>query len=239
MIATRALGRSSSPSYRWHRGQLRSDYAGSRAQSDLREPSTPTLSDAHPIAADQRSEIARAIDVLRSFVQQSPMRLGAAEAAALSLLYEKYSGMVVTVCRRILASNADAEDVLHDVFLNLPRTIGRYRDGGFGGWIRQVATRTALMRLRRKTAVDARTDAIAAGDETFADHDFVLLERHSVVRAAITALPVPLREVTVLRFFLQFSHEEIAICLGISSGASEVRLCRAVKQLRQRLRTYR
>jgi DNA-directed RNA polymerase specialized sigma24 family protein len=41
--------------------------------------------------------------------------------------------------------------------------------------------------------------------------------------------------VVILRFYLGYSHQEIAEALGITPNASEVRLCRALKQLRYAL----
>jgi DNA-directed RNA polymerase specialized sigma24 family protein len=49
---------------------------------------------------------------------------------------------------------------------------------------------------------------------------------------ALDGLAPGLREVVVLRVFVGHSHREIAELLGISSAASEVRLCRALKALR-------
>jgi len=52
------------------------------------------------------------------------------------------------------------------------------------------------------------------------------------------ALPLPdsLRAVFVLKEIEGYSHVEVGSLLGISAGASEVRLCRAIKSLRHHLR---
>jgi RNA polymerase sigma-70 factor (ECF subfamily) len=65
--------------------------------------------------------------------------------------------------------------------------------------------------------------------------DVVALERDEELRRALGALPESLRHVVVLRLCLDYSHEEIAEALDISISASEVRLCRALKRLRQLL----
>jgi len=47
------------------------------------------------------------------------------------------------------ATPHDAEEVLQETFLEVVRSIGRYRgDGSFAGWVRQVAASKALGRLR-------------------------------------------------------------------------------------------
>jgi RNA polymerase sigma-70 factor, ECF subfamily len=105
--------------------------------------------------------------------------------------------------------------------------------GSFEGWIRRVAARLALLRLRRRarrreTALDA--DALGGSttcaDRTLHDTD---LER------ALARLPESLRTVFVLREIEGFTHTEIATMLGIRSGTSEVRLNRARQQLRKLL----
>src|SRR5258708_11182744 len=58
---------------------------------------------------------------------------------------------VYSLARRILRNSEDAEDVLQETFLEVVRSIGRYRgDGSLWGWIRQIAASKALMRIRRE-----------------------------------------------------------------------------------------
>jgi RNA polymerase sigma factor (sigma-70 family) len=50
---------------------------------------------------------------------------------------------------RLVGAREDAEDVVHDVFVGLPEALGRYEErGSFGGWLKRVTARVALMRLR-------------------------------------------------------------------------------------------
>lgn len=72
--------------------------------------------------------------------------------------------------------------------------------------------------------------------ETPTPPDHVAL-RH--VHHALAALSPALRHVFVLRAVHQLSHAEIAALLGIAVGTSEVRLHRAVSQLRQLLEVIR
>ena len=50
---------------------------------------------------------------------------------------------------------------------------------------------------------------------------------------AITGLPDALRTVFVLKEIAGYSHGEIGRILGIRTGTSEVRLCRAIRTLRR------
>jgi RNA polymerase sigma-70 factor, ECF subfamily len=146
-------------------------------------------------------------------------------------LYRLYAAHLLRLGRRLTGSRHDAEDIVHDLFLGLPEAIRSFENrGSFDGWLRRVATRMALMRLRsarrRKEATledgHSVSDPASVGEQSD-------LERH------IAALPITLRAVLVLRQIEGYSHEEIAALLGISSGASRVRFSRAVRQLRQRM----
>lgn len=55
------------------------------------------------------------------------------------------------------------------------------------------------------------------------------------VRRAVAALPLPYRQVVILRYVHNLSYKDIADVLGISAAAAEVRAHRAREMLRQRL----
>lgn len=156
------------------------------------------------------------------------------DASALAALYTAHAPAVMALAWRLTGSRADAEDVLHDVFLGLPEALRRYGErGSFGAWLRRVAARTALMRLRRgRRRREVGIEAVAQSESTYrAD---VAVEQTALWRA-VDALPDSLRAVFVLREVEGFTHAEVAAVLGITPAASEVRLCRALKRLREQL----
>jgi RNA polymerase sigma-70 factor, ECF subfamily len=156
---------------------------------------------------------------------------------ALGAVYTKYGDIVFACAFRCLASTADAEDVLQDVFVGLPEALSSYREqGGFESWLKRVAIRAALMRLRSRTrrreeAIDdAQLPPITPNPE--AD----IIDRIAA-RRAILALPDALRVVFILKEVEGYSHAEIGELLGMTAGASAVRLNRAWERLRPSLRT--
>ena len=59
------------------------------------------------------------------------MRRGAQEAAFdLEALYREHADAVFTLAWRITGSREDAEDVLQDLFVGLPRALASYREQG-------------------------------------------------------------------------------------------------------------
>lgn len=153
------------------------------------------------------------------------------EARGLGGLYDRCATRMLRVAWRLTGSIEDAEDVVHDVFVALPGTLGHYQErGSIGAWLAQVKARATLMRMRggkrrRETALsDAATVPGAMRSDTAAEY--------SDLEAEIARLPDALRAVFVLREIEGFTHDEIAELLGISVGASRVRMSRAVDALR-------
>ena len=157
-------------------------------------------------------------------------RTASGDPEALGQLYQRHGAMLIQLASRLLGSRADGEDVVQDVFVGLPEALSGYRDDGrLTGWLRRVTINHALKRMRtvrrrRETALETAS-ATAAPNETDA----------GVVRRAVHALPDRLRTVVVLKLVEGYSHEEIGALLGISRGASEVRLSRALRALRTSL----
>jgi len=161
-------------------------------------------------------------------------QVAAGDADALAALYRLHGTALFRLARRLTASVEDAEDVLHDLFVGLPESIHKYAGrGSLIGWLKRVLARLALMRLRaerRRREVQLHEGIPQAPSVRAADDARWDLER------ALARLPDDLRAVLVLRQTEAYSHDEIASLLGITPGASRVRLSRAVKLLREALR---
>ena len=155
---------------------------------------------------------------------------------ALAELYRRHRSAVHRVAYTITGSLHDAEDVLQDVFVGLPRALRRYEEGGkFEAWLKRVAARAALMRLRRAKRQAPPLDFVRP---SWLDRSETLVQRLDL-RDALRAMKPELRLVFVLREVEGYSHAEIADLLGISGGASRVRHHRAWKDLRRRLEVDR
>jgi RNA polymerase sigma-70 factor (ECF subfamily) len=157
-------------------------------------------------------------------------RLG--ESDGLAQIYDGHAKSLYTLIYRLTASKTDAEDVLHDLFVALPELLRRYEDRDkLGAWLRQVATRMTLMRLRaqRRRGEVPIEQAAGAIAQSAVPNDAFLIER------AILALPEQQREVFVLRQLEGYEYNEISELLEISAGAARVRYLRALRRLRQLL----
>jgi RNA polymerase sigma-70 factor (ECF subfamily) len=171
-----------------------------------------------------REEIAIADE--RAQIEQAAL----GSPTALAALFERHSASVHRVAYRLTMSPDDAEDIVQDVFIGLPEALAAYSgDGDFSAWLRKVAVRTALMRMRshrRRSAAAARAD----GEKQKAISDFVF--DRLAIATALAALPNDLRIVFMLSDIEGYAHREIGALLGIRAGTSEVRLHRARRKLR-------
>jgi RNA polymerase sigma-70 factor (ECF subfamily) len=156
-------------------------------------------------------------------------RAAAGDPAALETLFRAHAADVHRVGLLVTMSADDADDVVQDVFIGLPEALRRYTERGtFTAWLKAVATRVALMRLRAKRS--ARTDVVdpeilaALASEEQPDR-VALLD-------ALGRLSPEQRAVFVLKAIEGYRHDEIATTLGITRGASEARLFRAIQSLR-------
>jgi RNA polymerase sigma-70 factor (ECF subfamily) len=161
-------------------------------------------------------------------------RTRAGSADALAVLYGRYAVAVYRIAYGLTQSRADAEDVVQDLFLGLPRALRSYRgEGSLEGWIRQIAVRTALMRLR--SGKRRREDPLEAAPESSGSHSQPAPVEHIALERALALLPESLRVVFVLKVVEGYEHEEIAELLAITPELSRVRLFRARRELRQLL----
>jgi RNA polymerase sigma-70 factor, ECF subfamily len=153
---------------------------------------------------------------------------------ALAALYDLYAPILVALVRRILGSRQEAEDVVHDVFLESWRRAADYDQtrGSVRTWLALRARSRALD--RKKSAAVQRTVssdhgaaiAPAAAEDTSNAPDCARLRR------ALIALPVEQRTVLLLGYFEGMSSSEIADTVGVPIGTVKSRVAAALARLR-------
>lgn len=153
------------------------------------------------------------------------------EEALLSLI-GAFTPLVYGLALRITRSEADAEDVLQDVFIGLPEALQRFDGRKFESWLRVVASRRALMLLRSERR-RAKYSA-ASGHSSSASTEDGTLNR-IMIDQALEQLNPTLRTVFLLKEVDGMSHKEIAEALGISENLSQVRMYTARRALRKLL----
>ncbi len=156
-------------------------------------------------------------------------RAQSGDEAALEGLYRAFESPVYNLARRICRTTEDAEDVLQETFMEVCRSIRRYRnEGSLWGWIRTIAASKALMRLRRNRYRD--TDELPDDVSERKREDIAL---RMDLEAALERLSETSRAVVWLHDVEGYTHEEIAGMMGRTVSFSKSQLARAHTRLRR------
>ncbi|WP_083542477.1 RNA polymerase sigma factor SigE [Kribbia dieselivorans] len=155
-------------------------------------------------------------------------------------IVEQHSARVYRLAYRLTGNQHDAEDLTHDTFVRVFRSLHTYQPGTFEGWLHRITTNLFLDRMRRKQRIrfDALSDESAARlpsregtpEQTYADAHF-----DDDVQRALDSLPPTFRAAVVLCDIEGLSYEEIADTLGIKLGTVRSRIHRGRAQLREAL----
>jgi len=176
--------------------------------------------------------------------------LRAGDESSYERLVREYAPRLLAVAIRILDDRSEAEDALQEAFLSafraLPSFDGRSR---LSTWLHRIVVNAALTRLRRR----ARLPEVSVEEllPTFLDDGHraspgsawggspvataVSREIRDEVRRSVARLPETSRNVLLLRDIQGLDTEEAAGVLGITPGATKVRLHRARQALRELL----
>ena len=166
---------------------------------------------------------------------------------AFAALFELYKRRVYSLCLRMTANTAEAEDLTQEAFLQLFRKIGTFRgESAFSTWLHRMAVNVVLMHLRKKgLPVVSLEETIETDEETpkkeLGTEDVRLtgsIDRLQLQRA-IDRLPPGYRTVFVLHDVEGFEHNEIAEMIGCSIGNSKSQLHKARLKLRDVLKFMR
>lgn len=158
------------------------------------------------------------------------------DESALETLFERHGSKVHGYLTRMVRDPALAEDLLQTTFVSVVRARGRFDHGTrFAPWLMTIATNAARDALRRRRYADAYVAdrLVSSPDSAPAQESDPSMRRH--LERALQSLPEQQREAVVLHKVYGWSFEEIAVSLGISSGAARIRAHRGYERLRELL----
>jgi RNA polymerase sigma-70 factor (ECF subfamily) len=160
-----------------------------------------------------------------------------------------YQNMVFSTAMRLVANQAEAEDIAQEVFLKAYERFDDLHDSPtVGGWLKTVATNMSLNHLSRyrsrwsffselfggRGEEDEREPDFAAPDNV--EEDLAKADRRVLVEQALQKLPASQRVPLVLYHLEDLSYEEIAAKLRVSLGKVKTDIFRGRGALRGKLR---
>lgn len=163
-------------------------------------------------------------------------------SAAFAELYRRFSGRVFGLCRYTLGSAEAAEDATSEVFLRVQRAMNSYDSSlAFPSWILSVASNYCVDVLRRRqleSRLFVREEVEpAAESEPTPLAQLLSSESRRAMRDAIARLPARYRVPLVLRYYSEFTYDQIAAQLGLTRAHVATLIFRAKKELRVLLAT--
>jgi len=181
-------------------------------------------------------------------------RLRSGDASAIELLMASYAARVYRLVYGVTRNEADAQEVVQDVFLTVFRKHAAFEGrSALSSWIYRIAMNAALNKRRGKrveveTSFDADLPTYLADGHRAGERAYLLAdwsqtpeaavlsgESRTVITTAIESLPDHYRAVLILRDVEGLSNEEVATAIGDTIASVKSRLHRARMVVRERL----
>jgi RNA polymerase sigma-70 factor (ECF subfamily) len=156
---------------------------------------------------------------------------------AFETLYRAHAGRLYSLACRMLGNQADAEDLLQEIFLAAHRKLGSFRgDAALGTWLYRLATNLCLDHLWSRAAKTGQLTGTLDDEPGLADTGSSRLAHDTVAKMdlerALEQLPDGCRTAFVLHDVEGLEHREVADMLGIAEGTSKSQVHKARLRLR-------
>jgi len=156
---------------------------------------------------------------------------------AFSRLVEAYQRPVFNLAYRMLGNPDEAEDAAQETFLRAYKRLQQYDPvHKFSTWILSIANHHCIDRLRKRRTVYVSIDdnpVLENLPEPSLQPEATLLDREQSgeLQALISQLEPDYRTPLILRYWEDYSYEEIATAMNLTVSAVKSRLFRARKQM--------
>ncbi|NCP64844.1 MAG: RNA polymerase sigma factor [Paraglaciecola sp.] len=149
-------------------------------------------------------------------------------------LLKRYEKTLYNYGIRMTGKREDALDLMQEVFISVYRNLASYHnEGSFKSWLFRIAHYRCIEFYRRKKPMQGLDDAPEIESEA-PDSDDVMVsqQENQQLIAAMQQLPLAQKAVVELKFFGQFTFDEIAEQTGMSVNTAKSRLYGALEKLK-------
>jgi RNA polymerase sigma factor (sigma-70 family) len=145
-------------------------------------------------------------------------------------LYNQYCNAMYSICKRMVASEAEAEDVLQNSFVDIFTKLNQFKfESTPGAWIKRIVVNNCINHLRKnRISVVEIDDKINFLSDELKDDVEINLD---IIINAIKALPEGYKIIFSLYAIEGYDHAEIAEILNISESTSKSQYSRAKVKL--------
>jgi RNA polymerase sigma-70 factor (ECF subfamily) len=160
--------------------------------------------------------------------------MAAGDRGALATLYERHASLLLGLALRIVREKREAEDLLHDVFLEAWRSAKDFdpKRGRVRTWL-AIRMRSRALDLQKSARVSRNTGD--GGLDLLVDEAERTSPDHGRIRTALAELGQDQRRVLELAYFEGLSCTEIAERVAIPVGTVKSRIAAGLDRLRSGL----
>lgn len=156
------------------------------------------------------------------------------DSAAFAALYRRYVTPIYRYVYSRVSSDADAQDLTAQVFLEALEGLHRYHDrGNFAAWLFTIAHRRAIDHYRRRPSLslDDAPDPIKDEDPL---SRLIHHEALQYLQVLVAQLDDDQRELLRLRFAAGLTFHQMGLVLGRSEAAMKMALHRLLERLKDK-----
>lgn len=149
-------------------------------------------------------------------------------------LLKRYEQPIYNYGIRMTGNRDDAQDLMQEVFVSVFRNLSNYRgEGSFKGWLFKIAHYRCIEFYRKKRPTQGLEDVPEIESEQMCPESSLSEgQGNRQLVDAMQHLPLAQKAVVELKFFGQFTFEEIADQLGISTNTAKSRLYTGLAKLK-------
>lgn len=161
-------------------------------------------------------------------------RARAGDVDAFAALYDRHAGVVLALARRIVVSKGDAEDLLHDVFIEAWQHVREYDTtrASVRTWLLVRMRSRALDRIERRAREQNVYRTLWPAERSSTAH---AAERVYALREALAELDAGERDALELTYFFGLTAGEISERTQVPEGTVRSRLARGLSRLEHTL----
>lgn len=153
---------------------------------------------------------------------------------AFEYLFNRYRDAIYRLFVQRLGGTPDADDLLQETFIKVYLHIHRYSpEYTFGQWVYTIARNTFIDYVRRRQEETTLDERFAAPPSTAPnpEESVINLQQRSQIEHYLNSLAPRYRRLVEMRFFEEYSYEEIAEKLSLPLGTVKTRIHRAREQM--------
>jgi RNA polymerase sigma-70 factor, ECF subfamily len=162
----------------------------------------------------------------------------AGDETAFANIVEAYQRPVFNLCYRMLGDPVDAEDAAQETFWRAYQGLKRYdQKRAFATWLLSIAAHYCIDQQRKRRmpilSMELLPEEDAPDYSPSPEKVVTELKESSQMRKLLSRLGPQDRAALILRYWYEFSEEEIARTLSLTVSAVKSRLHRARKEMAQ------